>query len=69
MAHQAFVLSLLTLAVMLAGCRSGAQTPVRTPSAVAGEDATWFCETGEESQEWGCVADQELAHTHVTGPT
>ena len=68
MVHQAFALSLLTLAVMLAGCRSGAQTPVRNPSAVAGEEAFWFCETGDESQQWGCVEDQGLPHTQVAGP-
>ena len=65
----AFVLSLLTLAVMLAGCRSGGQMHVRNPSAVAGEAANWFCETGDESQDWGCVEDRELAlNAQVAGP-
>ena len=68
-AHQAFALSLLTLAVLLAGCRSAQQTPVRNPSAVAGEEANWFCETGDESREWGCVENQELVRTApVAGP-
>ena len=54
---------------MLASCRSGAQTPVRNPSAVAGEEANWFCETGGESQEWDCVEDQESArHAQGAGP-
>ena len=65
----AFVLTLLTLAALLAGCRSGAQMPLRNLSAVAGEEANRFCEAGDESQEWGCVDDQDLAlNAPAAGP-
>ena len=68
-AHRTLALSLLALAAILGGCRSGTQAPVRNPSAVAGDQTDWFCETGAENQEWSCVQDRELVrHPPATRP-
>ena len=51
---------LLALLPLASGCRSGAADTVQNPSAVADEDANWFCGEGDDNGEWTCVRDQEL---------
>ena len=69
-AHRTPALLLLALAAILGGCRSGPEAPVRNPSAVAGDETNWFCDTGAENQEWSCVQDRELVRNpQATRPT
>ena len=51
---------LLAALALASGCRSGAAETVPNPSAVAEEDANWFCGEGDDNGEWTCVQDQEL---------
>ena len=53
---------------LTAGCRSGTTDPIPNPSAVAEEDANWFCGSGDENGEWACVRDQELDNAAPAQP-
>ena len=65
---HAWACALLGVLALTAGCRSGTTDPIPNPSAVAEEDANWFCESGDENGEWACVRDQELDNAAPAQP-
>ena len=48
------------LAVALAGCRSTPEAAGAEPAPPADQDKGWFCEMGEQEDEWACVRSAGL---------
>ena len=53
-------LSLGLLAPALLGCAKNQPATINTP--IVDESTPWFCQTGEDSGEWDCIRNEELAN-------
>lgn len=54
-----WIAAIVACAVVIGGCRSKGAAP--TQPAPAQSQGNWFCEMGEEKDEWDCVQDELLS--------